>query len=331
VIFAGCGPRGLDRSPVSGSAPQQAVIRIGHQRADPLNLLQLRGDLDRRLQSQGVKVEWLDFPAGPQLLEAMAVGSIDIGSTGELPPIFAQAAGMPVVYIANIPLGPRGGEGQAILVPANSPVRTVADLKGRKVAFQKASGAHNLVLQALQKAGLTQTDIQPAFLAPPDARAAFESGSVDAWAIWDPYLAVAQQQLHARVLVNASDIVTPGSFYLASRQYTQKHPEILRIVLEEVDRVGVWAAAHPKEASELLAERTGVDRATLELLQSRRPLGTRNVGIHPLDATVVSQQQTVADTFFRAGLLPRKIDVRQAMLTPQENAALMPDQSTPHP
>jgi len=296
------------------------TLRIGHQRADALNLLKVRGDLDRRLAAQGVKVEWANFPAGPPLLEALGVGSLDLGSTGESPPLFAQASGSSLVYLANIPLPEDPGKGQAILVKSDSPIHTVADLKGRRVAFSKASGAHNLVLQALEQAGLKYTDIQPIFLAPPDARAAFESGSIDAWAIWEPYLTVAEQKTQARVLVDAGKIVTPGGFYLASRAFAKEHPEILKIALEEIDRVGVWANAHPNDAAQILSQNSGVEASTLLLLQNKRA----RKGIRSIDDEIIKQQQTVADNYVRIGLLPKPIDVREAMLTPAEYAALTP-------
>ncbi len=305
---------------VSGGKDSEITLRIGHQRADPLNLLKVRGDLDRRLAAQGVKVEWANFPAGPPLLEALGVGSLDLGSTGESPPLFAQASGSSLVYLANIPLPEDPGKGQAILVKSDSPLRSVADLRGKRVAFSKASGAHNLVLQALEQAGLKYADIQPVFLAPPDARAAFESGSIDAWAIWEPYLTVAEQKTQARVLVDASKIVTPGGFYLASRTFAKEHPEILKIALEEIDRVGVWANAHPNDAAQILAQNSGVEAATLLLLQNKRA----RKGIRAIDEEIIKQQQTVADNYVRIGLLPKPINVRDAMLTPAEYESLTP-------
>ena len=123
------------------------------------------------------KISWVEFPAGPQMLEALNVGSIDLGSTGDIPPIFAQAAGADLVYVGVEPPKPKA---EVILVAENSPIKTVADLKGHKVAFQKGSSSHNLLLRALRQAGLKFTDIQPTYLTPADARAAFQQGNVDA-------------------------------------------------------------------------------------------------------------------------------------------------------
>ncbi len=165
------------------------------------------------------KISWVEFPAGPQMLEALNVGSIDLGSTGDIPPIFAQAAGADLVYVGAEPPKPKA---EVILVPENSPIKTVADLKGHKVAFQKGSSSHNLVLRALQLAGLKFTDIQPTYLTPADARAAFQQGNVDAWAIWDPYYSAALLQGKVRVLTDGSELKQTGSFYLATVPMREK-------------------------------------------------------------------------------------------------------------
>ncbi|MBV9389745.1 MAG: ABC transporter substrate-binding protein, partial [Chroococcidiopsidaceae cyanobacterium CP_BM_ER_R8_30] len=155
---------------------QAQTLRVGYQKgATVLNLLKTQGALEKRLKHQGISVEWSDFVAGPQMLEALNVGSIDFGLVGETPPIFAQAAGAPLVYVAYEPSSPAA---EAILVRQNSPIRRVADLKGKRVALNKGSNVHYLLVRALESAGLKYSDIKPAFLPPGDARAVFEQGSV---------------------------------------------------------------------------------------------------------------------------------------------------------
>ncbi|WP_256743146.1 aliphatic sulfonate ABC transporter substrate-binding protein, partial [Cronobacter sakazakii] len=167
---------------VSAAEPQPEALRIGYQKGSvSMVLAKSHHLLEQRYPN--TKITWVEFPAGPQLLEALNVGSIDLGSTGDIPPIFAQAAGADLVYIGSEPPKPKA---EVLLVAENSPIKSVADLKGHKVAFQKGSSSHNLLLRALQKAGLKFTDIQPVYLTPADARAAFTQGNVNAWAIWDP-------------------------------------------------------------------------------------------------------------------------------------------------
>lgn len=161
------------------------VVHMGYQSAG--DIVRLKGVIEKRLQPLGVSVEWAQFAAGPQLMEAMDVGKVDIGAVGETPPIFAQAAGTSLVYVAS--LKPSSGEGSGIIVPQDSPIRSVADLKGKKVVFQKGSASHYLLVKALAEVGLKYSDVKALSLPPADAQAAFSQGKLDAWVTWDPYLA----------------------------------------------------------------------------------------------------------------------------------------------
>jgi sulfonate transport system substrate-binding protein len=207
-------------------------------------LLKAQGTLEKRLAPLGVKVKWAEFPGGPQLLEALNVGSVDLGTTGETPPIFAQAAGADLLYLANEPAAP---EGEAIVVGKDSPIRSVKDLKGKRVALNKGSNVHYLLVRALEKAGLKYEDITPVFLNPADGRAAFQQGSVDAWVIWDPFLAAAEKQLNARPLADGKGIVNNTQFYLARKPYVASNPKVIKVVLEELQRLDAWGKSHIPE------------------------------------------------------------------------------------
>jgi len=214
---------------------QAETLRIGYQKYGTLVLLKARGTLEKRLAAQGVDVKWTEFPGGPQLLEGLNVGSIDFGVTGETPPVFAQAAKADLVYVAYEPPAPTS---EAILVPKDSTVKSVADLKGKKVVLNKGSNVHYLLVRALEDAGLKYTDIQTVFLAPADARAAFEKGAVDAWVIWDPYQAAAEKQLQARTLKDGTGLVDNHQFYLATRPYAKDHPKVIEALVDEVRKTG---------------------------------------------------------------------------------------------
>src|SRR6188508_2311347 len=162
---------------ISFAHAQDKVVRVGYQKYGNVILLKGKGGLEKKLAPLGFKVEWKEFPSGPPLLEALNVGAIDFGHAGEAPPIFAQAAGAPIQYVAYEPPAPKG---EAILVPKDSKIASVADLKGKKVALNKGSNVHYLLVKALEKAGIKYSEIEPVFLAPADARAAFEKGVVDA-------------------------------------------------------------------------------------------------------------------------------------------------------
>ncbi len=291
-------------APSSNPSPQQgSVVRMGYQKYGTVNILKARKSLDERLKAEGASVQWILFPAGPQMLEAMNAGSIDFGHTGEAPPIFAQAAGTPLVYAAHEPPNPKG---EAILVPKNSPIKDVAELKGKKVAFNKGSNVHYLLVEALKAAGLNYSDIQPAYLPPADARAAFEQGKVDAWVIWDPFYTAAKRATGGRVLKDGEGLVANREFYLATKSFADKNPNHLKAILEEIQKVDDWAASQPTEVAKLLSPELGIDVPTLEEVSKRRPYGVK-----PITDDVVAYQQKVADTFYELKVLPKQLKISE--------------------
>lgn len=281
-------------------------IRIGYQKYGTLVILKARGALEKRLATAQVEVQWNEFPAGPQLLEALNVGSIDFGTVGEAPPIFAQAAGADLVYVGCEPASPAG---EALVVPHDSPIQSVAELKGKKVALNKGSNVHYLLVRALEHAGVAYRDVSTVFLPPADARAAFESKNVDAWAIWDPFLAAAQIQIGARILADGQGLVSNHQFYLAARSFAQERADLTRIVFEELGRVDAWGKDHPKELAALLAPQLGLEPGVLELAASRY-----GYGVTPVSPAVIAEQQKIADTFADLKLIPRPILVKNATL-----------------
>jgi sulfonate transport system substrate-binding protein len=306
VMVAGAGQS-------QAQTPAKQEVRIGYQKYGTLTLLKGRGTLEQRLASRNVTVKWTEFPAGPQLLEGLNVGSVDFGTVGEAPPIFAQAAGANLVYVGNEPPSP-GSE--AIVVHKDSRLRSLADLKGKKVVLNKGSNVHYLLVKALEKAGLGYKDIEVVYLPPADARAAFERGSVDAWAIWDPFLAAAEKQLNARVLADGKGLVANHQFYLAARPYAEKNSDVVRIVLEEIAKVDEWGARNPKEVAAILASQTGLDVDIVALAASRY-----SYGVKPISVDVLDQQQKVADAFSNLKLIPKPIAVKDATLPAKQLAA----------
>ena len=194
-------------------------IRIGYQKTGVLVIARQQAMLEKRFAARQIGIKWIEFTSGPPLLEAMSIGSVDLGAVGDTPPIFAQAANANIVYVA----GSRITNGQGILVPANSSIRTIADLKGKRVGFTKGSSAHNVVIATLEKAGLTYEDITPVYLTPPDAGPAFANGSIDAWAIWDPYFAIGEKRQNGRILINAVR-GRQDQFVLSRQSRFREHP-----------------------------------------------------------------------------------------------------------
>jgi sulfonate transport system substrate-binding protein len=285
-------------------ASQAQTVTIGYQKANIFALLKSRGGLEQSLEKSGAQVRWVEFPAGPQMLEGLNVGSIDLAATGDAPPVFAQAARADLVYLGHSPASPQT---EAIVVPPDSAIKGVADLKGKRVALNKGSDVNWLLLRALEKAGLTIGDITPVWLPPADARAAFQRGAVDAWAIWDPYLAEVETRLQARQITSAEGLVPHYTFYLASRRFAEGSPQIARQVLAELQALSQWANTHQTEAAHILGASTGLPPAIWQKALARMPFGAA-----AMTEEIFDQQQTLADSFTRSGLLPVSVKVRDA-------------------
>jgi len=283
-------------------------VRIGFQKGSAnLLVLKSKGLLDDALGSLGATVTWTEFPAGPPMLEALNAGALDFGTTGAPPPIFAQAAGADLIYAAATTPSPLE---EGILVPADSPIQTVADLAGKKVAVAKGSSANAFLALALEKAGLQWGDVEATYLLPADAKAAFDGGSVDAWAIWDPYAAVAEDTTGARSIADGNSAEhTNRSFYLAARPFATDRADQLQAILDTLITSDTWAAENPAEVAKLVAVETGIDEATLLKVEQRSAYG-----IEPVTDEIVAEQQALADMFLDLGLIPERVDVASATL-----------------
>ncbi|MDB9486277.1 aliphatic sulfonate ABC transporter substrate-binding protein [Dolichospermum circinale CS-537/01] len=293
------------------------VIRVGYQQAG--DLVRITKVLEKRLDPLGVKVEWAQFAQGPQLMEAMNVGRIDIGSVGETPPIFAQAAGAQIVYIVGSRQTKESGKGSAIVVPPNSPIKSVKDIKGKTVVFQKASASHYFILRALEEVGLKYSDIKVQSLPNVEAASAFLQGKIPVWVTGDPHLARAEKEGKVRILRNAKGINSPGGYYVGIKQFAIDNPKLLRIVIEEIDKIQKWAQAHPKETAALVAQYQKLPPDVMDLVISRRTYGLRAIS-----PALIKDQQRVADYFYQNGVLPKPVKVQEAMLTPQQYAEINP-------
>ncbi len=284
------------------------LLRIGYQKsAANLVILKEQGVLEKRFPA--TKVSWIEFPAGPQLLEALSAGSLEFGLTGDSPPVFAQAAGKDLVYVGAEPPKP---DSSAILVLKDSPLQTLAELKGKKVALQKGSSAHYLLVRAVEKAGLQWNDITPIYLAPADARAAFERKSVDAWAIWDPFYTATQLAIQARALATGRNLSSNNSFYLASLPFTNQHADAIAVLFEELTRADKFVQDNRPQAIKLISSFSGLDAGVVSLFLQRRPRSP----VGPLSAETIADQQRVADAFVGLGLIPKPVRVAQIVWQP---------------
>jgi len=287
-------------------------FRIGWQKNGVLALAKRTGVLEQRLAPRGIAVTWSEFTSGPPLLEALGAGSLDFGPTGDVPPLFAQAAGRNLLYVGTY-RGPSSGS--AIVVHKDSPIATLADLKGRKLAFKRGSSAHNFTVKALRKAGLAVADVEAFDLAPPDAAAAFKTGSIDAWAIWDPYCAVVEADPQTRVLATAESIVDSWSFYFGNGDFTAANPDVITDVIDELQKTGIDAQAHLGETTAALSEITGVPREVTRTVLTRKGADLGKVGT--LTDEALTYQQALADEFHGLGILPKPLTIADIVWRPK--------------
>jgi len=294
------------------------VLRMGYQVSG--DLVKVSGVLEKRLQPLGVKVEWLQFAQGPQLMEAMNVGRIDLGSVGETPPIFAQAAGSPIVYVVGSKTTPDTGKSSVIAVPPDSPIKSLRDLKGQTAVFQKASASHYLIIRALEEVGLKISDINVRSLANVEATAAFIQGRIPVWVTGDPYYAMAEKAGRIRVLRDARGINSPGGYYVAYKPFAVENLALLKIVIEEIDKIEQWADRNRPQTVKLLAPAQKIEVDLMTRIINRRTFGRRAI-----TPALLKEQQRVADIFFQNKVIPKAINVSEAALTPAQYAALTPN------
>ncbi len=285
----------------TAAAQAQQTIEISYQRSSTLwILLKQNGQLEERLKPLGFTVNWHEFSTG--LLSSLNAASVDLhADVADAFALFTQAADAPLTYYAQENSSPGA---QAIIVQDNSPIHSVAELKGKTVAVSKGSGSNYLLISALKKAGLTLADITPRYLEAPDGGAAFANGSVDAWAIWDPFLATQQLDHHVRVLADGKDGVADyNRFYLATTKFAKEHPDVLQVTFDTLRETGQWVKAHPKEAAQTLGPLWGnIPQATVELANSRR-----SYDIVPVKLDDLAEQQRIADTYYAAKLIPKPL------------------------
>ena len=310
LLAAACGGGGPTKATTAAADVADlhgVTLRVGDQVSISKTLLQASG----QDQALPYAISWSTFAAGPPLLEAINAGAIDLGGVGDAPPIFAQASGAALKVVAASHAADATQSSQAILVRKGSTISDVAQLKGKKVAVARGSASHWLLLAALQKAGLGIGDVQVSYLLPADALAAFQGGDVDAWAVWDPYVSIAEQQ-GAHAITTGAGLIGGYSFQVA-RPGALNDPRLTAAIGDYLARLAVaskWAAQHKPEWATRYAQLTklpdAIAASTLDHFTSTYV---------PVDDQVRKAQQDEADGFKAAGLIPKAIDVAQVLDT----------------
>ncbi|MCV3767827.1 aliphatic sulfonate ABC transporter substrate-binding protein [Rhizobium sp. TRM95796] len=295
-------------------AAEEVRLRIGWQKFGILALAKSRGVLETRLRDRNVSIEWSEFNSGPPLLEALGANAVDFGPTGDVPPLFAQAAGGNLLYVGTYK-PPAAFHG--LLVKKDSPIQKIEDLKGRKVAYKRGSSAHNFAFKALGKVGLTPQDIESVDLPPPDAAAAFNNGSVDAWAIWDPFFAVAQSDPETRLLATSEGIVDAWGYFLGNGDFVAAHPELVVEILDELAKLGKAAQSDIDGTAKALSDITGVKEDITKATLTRA--GSDLAAVATVSDAAIQYQQQLADDFYAYKVLPRQLTVSDIVWRPKQS------------
>ncbi|MFD7316054.1 ABC transporter substrate-binding protein [Streptomyces sp. NPDC059883] len=276
------------------------ILTIGDQKGGSEAVLRAAGELD----DLPYRVKWSTFTSGPPMLEAVNAGAVDLGSVGNTPPVFAAGAKSKITVVA-ASHGDSGGE--AILVPKDSPLKKTTDLKGKSVAVAQGSSAHYQLIASLRKAGLTLDDIKVTLLQPADALAAFSTGKVDAWAVWDPYTSQVLRGGQGRVLTDGRGVVNGLNFQVAAPAALRNKEKTAAIgdFIDRLRRAQDWVFDHPEEWAKVWAKDTGLPyEVALDTVKLTH--GTR-VPV-ALDKAAVSSEQEIADTFTELKLIPHAFD-----------------------
>lgn len=309
VLLTACNKAEAPKEKVEETACTADTVRIGYQRSSTLMaLLKETGELEKKLAEKNIKVSWHEFTSGQPLAEALNVGSVDVtADVADTVPVFAQAAQANLTYYAKETASPNA---QVILIPQNSSIKTVADLKGKKIAVTKAAGSHYLLIAALNQAGLSFADITPAWLSPADGRAAFEHGGVDAWVTWEPYVSSGTVVQNAKVLASGEGSASYTRYYLTGHKFAQENPAILNDVIDALKEKAAWVKANPDEAAKILAPLWGnLPQEVVLKANANRSYNVKSVTIEDMP-----EQQKISDAFFNEKLIPNTIDAKTSDL-----------------
>jgi sulfonate transport system substrate-binding protein len=282
---------------------RERVVRIGYQKLGLLMLLKQTGALEQALKPLGVGVRWFEYEGGIQIVAALKAGELDVAGVGNGPAVVAQAERVPIVYVAAEPPAPHAA---GLVVPANSRVRSVAELRGARVLVNRGAQAHYLLMCALEEVGLPADAVDVCFEPPERALSAFRAGEVDAWAIWDPFLSSARFELGARLLRDATGLAENSTYYVAERAFAQANNQVLRELWNQLGRIARFTRADREQAATRLAPELGFTaRALLASFQ-------RELEPIPVNAELLAAQQDVANTLYRLQVIQSPVNVSDA-------------------
>lgn len=306
LVVAGVGY--MDTQTDAKTSSSTKTVRIGYQKGDIFDIARIQGGFAKRMKQKGYRVVWKEFQTGAALLTALNSGKLDYGRTGNTPPITSQASGSKLVYVG---AASSRANSSGLLVSKTSSAKTIKDLKGKKIAYSKGSSSQYLLLKLLAKAGMSANDIKWVDLDLGAASTAFSQGKVDAWVVWDPYVASAQVTQNAKLIESASSVnTTDRDFILATSTYAKKHTKTSSTLLSELETSMEWANRHHTTLIKDLSSALSLDKKVVTKMVDRR-----RYSVSGMTQAIVKEQQDIADTLAKAHDISGDIDVSKAVLT----------------
>ncbi|WP_067726933.1 aliphatic sulfonate ABC transporter substrate-binding protein [Oceanobacillus damuensis] len=304
LVLAACGSD--PSADATNSEGEKEVITIGYQKGNTINILKEHGNLDEALNEAGYTIDWKVFTTGTVLLEALNTDNIDFGHASDGNAVFMQSGGHELNYLASESPYP---EGVALVTKVDSDIETVEDFKGKKVGVTRGGNQHYLLLVALNEAGIPFDEVDIKFYKDAaEGLSAFTKDEFDVYGTWDPYLAIVENTVDTRTIINGSDLTENRTFYFGTEEFIAEKPEVVKLILEELQNADQWANDNKTEVAEILAAELGLDIAPLQQANDRRTFG-----VEKIEEEIIASQQHLADTFHEAGLLETEISIEEAV------------------
>lgn len=306
IVWLAVAAYGYTQTRPSGTKNQLTRVVIGFQKGDIVDISRQHKVLAKKMKKAGYQVVFKEFQDGAALMTALKSGNINYARLGDAPPVVNQANGLDLIYIA---AGAAKEEGTGILVKKGSGINTLADLKGKRIAYAKGTTAQYTIIQALAKAGLSTNDVKLVNMDQSASSVAFAKGSVDAWVTWDPFTATAQTDQNAKLLTNAKGLAKDRDFVVSTRNYATKHKAISKALLKYMSQDMAWARTHHEQVITMQSKTLKLSKKIMRLTVERRTFA-----ITPVTSSIVKEQQKIADVFYEQGLIKKKIQVKDALL-----------------
>ncbi|WP_125711095.1 aliphatic sulfonate ABC transporter substrate-binding protein [Lacticaseibacillus porcinae] len=286
------------------TATKLTTVTIGYQKADPVDISRARGELAKKMKAKGYKVVFKEFQDGTALTTALKSGDIDYARVGDVPPVTAQANGLDFVYVA---AGSDKVQGSGIEVKKTSGITSLADLKGKTIAYTKGTSSQYMLIQALKKAGLSTSDVKMVSMDQATAAVAFAKGTVDAWASWDPYTATAEVNNDATLLVDDTGLAKNRDFLISTETYASKNKDISKLLTKYLGEDMTWANNHKSQLTTMLMKMLKLKKSIVTKMVDRRTYSFGSV-----TDSILKEQQSIADVFYQQKVVSKKVDVTKA-------------------